>query len=158
LLRTNLANDLPLITGDRIHLQQVILNLVINGIEAMSGVRDGSRELSISSEKVIGTPGEREQSRLADAAGLEAERRAPNAERQTQNACVLVSVADSGPGLDLNNLGRLFDAFYTTKPQGLGMGLSISHSLIQAHGGRLWASTNVPKGALFQFTLPIAND
>jgi signal transduction histidine kinase len=75
----------------------------------------------------------------------------PNAER----AYALVSVADSGPGLDLDNMDRLFDAFYTTKPQGLGMGLSISRSIIGAQWRRLWARTNVPKGALFQFTLPI---
>ncbi|HTD17019.1 MAG TPA: ATP-binding protein, partial [Chthoniobacterales bacterium] len=68
---------------------------------------------------------------------------------------VLVSVADTGPGLDPNALDRLFEAFYTTKPQGLGMGLAISRSIIEAHGGRLWASANVPKGALFQFTLPV---
>jgi PAS domain S-box-containing protein len=166
LLRTNLANDLPLIMGDRIHLQQVILNLVINGIEAMSGVTDAPRELWISSEKLAAMPGElgadefeAERQFVRDslgdpaAAGPSAERQTPNVER-----AILVSVADSGPGLDLNNLGRLFDAFYTTKPQGLGMGLSISRSLIEAHGGRLWASTNVPNGALFQFTLPIAND
>ena len=158
LLRTKLPNDLPLIMGDRIQLQQVMLNLIINSIEAMSGVSDGPRELSISSEKVIGIPGEPEQDRLADAAGLEAERRTPNAERRTRNACVLVSVADSGPGLDANAVDHLFDSFYTTKRQGLGMGLSISRSIIEAHGGRLWAKANMPKGALFQFALPIAND
>ena len=146
--------------GDRIHLQQVILNLIINSIEAMSGVCDRPRELSISSEKMIGMPGEPEEGRLAGAAGLEAERQTPNAdlsdvalaksERRTRNACVLVSVADSGPGLDLNSVDRLFDAFYTTKPQGMGMGLSISRSIIEAHGGRLWARANVPAGALFQ--------
>jgi PAS domain S-box-containing protein len=158
-LRTKLANDLPLIKGDRVQLQQVILNLVINAIEAMSGVSDGPRELSISSEEVIGTPGPAavgEQSRLAGAAGLEAELPTSNAKPKTQNASVLVSVADSGPGLDPSKADHLFDAFYTTKPQGLGMGLSISRSIIEAHGGRLWAKANVPKGALFQFTLPIA--
>jgi signal transduction histidine kinase len=77
---------------------------------------------------------------------------------EAEGTHILVSVADSGPGLDLNNVDRLFDAFYTTKPQGLGMGLSISRSIIGAHGGQLWARANVPKGALFQFTLPIAND
>ena len=85
----------------------------------------------------------------------------PNAERRAPNAgrtCVLISVADSGPGLDPKDLGRLFNTFYTTKPQGLGMGLSISRSIVEAHKGRLWAKANVPKGALFQFTLPIAND
>jgi signal transduction histidine kinase len=71
---------------------------------------------------------------------------------------VLVSVQDSGPGLDPNSLDRLFDAFYTTKPQGLGMGLAISRSLVEAHGGRLWASANVPHGAVFQFTLPIGTE
>jgi len=168
LLRTKLANDLPPIMGDRIHLQQVILNLIINSIEAMSGVCDRPRELSISSEKMIGMPGEPEEGRLAGAAGLEAERQTPNAdlsdvalaksERRTRNACVLVSVADSGPGLDPDSVDRLFDAFYTTKPQGMGMGLAISRSIIEAHGGRLWAEANVPKGALFQLTLPVAND
>ena len=81
-------------------------------------------------------------------------RPAPNAKR----AHVSVSVADSGPGLDLNSVDHLFDAFYTTKPQGLGMGLSISRSIIEAHGGWLCAKANEPKGALFQFMLPIAND
>jgi signal transduction histidine kinase len=165
LLRTKLANELSPITGDRIQLQQVILNLIINATEAMGGVSGGSRELSISSEKVLGMPGEPEQGRFADAAGRETERQTLNAnlsdvalaksERRTRNEYVLVSVADSGPGLDLNNVHRLFDAFYTTKAHGLGMGLSISRSIIEAHGGRLWAKANVPKGALFQFTLPI---
>jgi PAS domain S-box-containing protein len=155
LLLTRLANDLPPILGDRIQLQQVLLNLIINAIEAMSGVTEGPRELLVSSQKVTGMPGEPEQDRLAETSGLEAERRTPNAERRTQNAYVLVSVADSGPGLDPKDLNRLFDAFYTTKSQGLGMGLAISRSIIEAHGGRLWAMGDVPKGALFQFTLPI---
>ena len=166
LLRTKLANDLPLIMGDRIQLQQVMLNLIINGIEAMSAASEGTRELWVSSEKVTAAPGESEQDGLGsnnfaspDTGDLEVER-AGNVERRTPNAkrCLLVSVADSGPGLDLNNVDRLFGAFYTTKPQGLGMGLSISRSIIEAHGGRLWAKANVPKGALFQFTLPIADD
>jgi signal transduction histidine kinase len=171
LLRTKLANDLPLIMGDRIQLQQVILNLIVNGIEAMSGVSDSPRELWVSSEKLAAMPGESgadefEAARLVRnsgttelaevlgdpvAAGLHAERQTPNAER----AYALVSVADSGPGLDLDSMDCLFDAFYTTKPQGLGMGLSISRSIIGAHGGRFWARANVPKGALLQFTLPI---
>jgi PAS domain S-box-containing protein len=165
LLRTKLANDLPLIMGDRIQLQQVMLNLIINSIEAMSAVSEGTRELWVSLEKVAAAPGESEQDGLglnnfasADTGDLEVERGTSNAKRRMPNACILVSVADSGPGLDLNNVDCLFDAFYTTKAQGLGMGLSISRSIIEAHGGRLWARANVPKGALFQFTLPIAND
>ena len=154
----------------------MILNLFINAIEAMS---DRPRELLVSSEKVPGDIGKTRSSSFAEAsedeakdqhvfgnAGeLEDERQTPNAdlsdialaksERRTPNESILVSVADSGSGLNLDNLERLFDAFYTTKPQGLGMGLSISRSIVKAHGGRLWAMTNVPKGALFQFTLPI---
>jgi signal transduction histidine kinase len=142
LLQTRLADDLPPIMGDRIHLQQVILNLFINAIEAMSGVSERPRELLVSSERVAAvsvpaTAGEREEVRMLN------------------QSHVLVSVADSGTGLNLNDLDQMFDAFYTTKPQGLGMGLSISRSIVKAHGGRLWAMTNVPKGALFQFTLPI---
>jgi PAS domain S-box-containing protein len=153
LLRTKLANDLPLIMADRIHLQQVILNLVINGIEAMSGVSNGPRELSINSERLEAKP------QLVRASGsTELAEVLGDSGAAGSNACVLISVADSGPGLDLNNVDHLFDAFYTTKPQGLGMGLSISRSIIEAHGGRLWARANVPKGALFQFTLPMAND
>jgi PAS domain S-box-containing protein len=164
LLQTRLASDLPPIMGDRIQLQQVILNLIINAIEALSGVTEGPRELWVSSEKMAATPGESQQERfesdtstlLDDSLSLpKSERRTPDAERQTPNAYVLVSVTDSGSGLNLNNPERLFDPFYTTKPQGLGMGLSISRSIVKAHGGRLWAMTNVPKGALFQFTLPI---
>lgn len=144
LLQTRLANDLPRIMGDRIQLQQLILNLVINAIEAMNEASEGLRELSVSSEKVTAMPGESEQDRLEVETLAEA-----------QPAHVLVSVGDSGPGLDPKDLGHLFDAFYTTKPQGLRMGLAISRSIVEAHGGRLWATANVPKGALFQFTIPI---
>jgi signal transduction histidine kinase len=125
LLQTRLANDLPPIMGDRIQLQQVILNLIINAIEAMSGVTERPRELLVSSEKMT-----------------------------MPKESVLVSVADSGSGLNRKNLEQIFDAFYTTKPNGLGMGLSISRSIVKAHGGWLRAMTNVPKGALFQFALP----
>jgi signal transduction histidine kinase len=117
----------PVILADRIHLQQVILNLMMNAIEAMSGSGEGPRELLI---------------------------RAGTIESQG----VLVSVQDSGPGLDPKSLEQLFDAFYTTKPEGLGMGLAISRSLIEAHGGRLWATANAPHGAVFQFTLPIGGE
>jgi predicted ATPase/signal transduction histidine kinase len=163
LLRTRLANDLPLIMGDRIQLQQIILNLVINAIEAMSGVSEGARELSISSEKGAAASSESEHCtpirRHADTPTRpDAGHEGPGSSLAEAEAIyALVSVADSGPGFDLKNVDHLFNAFYTTKPQGLGMGLSISRSIIEAHGGRLWASANVPKGALFQFTLPIAN-
>jgi C4-dicarboxylate-specific signal transduction histidine kinase len=125
-VRTQLAEDLPRVRGDRVQVQQVIINLIMNAIEAMSGVGTASRGL------LIGT-------------GLEV------------SSGVLVSVQDSGPGLDVEDLGRLFDAFYTTKPGGMGMGLSICHSIIEAHGGRIWASRNVGPGATLQFTLPVAS-
>jgi PAS domain S-box-containing protein len=125
-VRAQLAEDLPRVRGDRVQVQQVIINLIMNAIEAMSGVGNASRGL------LIGT-------------GLEA------------SGGVLVSVQDSGPGLDIEGLGRLFDAFYTTKPGGMGMGLSICHSIIEAHGGRIWASRNVGPGATLQFTLPVAS-
>jgi signal transduction histidine kinase len=125
-LETRLSDDVhyvPLILADRIQLQQVILNLIINAIEAMSGASDGPRELLVRS----GTD---------------------------QSQRVLVAVRDSGPGLEPQSLDHLFDAFYTTKPHGLGMGLAISRSIIGAHGGRLWATANEGRGATFRFTLP----
>jgi PAS domain S-box-containing protein len=118
-----LADGLPVIEGDRVQLQQVVLNLIINAIEAMNGVREGQRDLLISTGKV-GSEG------------------------------VLVAVLDSGPGLARATLDRMFDAFYTTKANGMGMGLSICRSIVEAHGGRLWASANLPRGAIFQFTVP----
>jgi PAS domain S-box-containing protein len=123
-LETELSEHVPVILADRVQLQQVILNLMMNAIEALSGVRDGPRELLVRS----GTD---------------------------ESQGVLVSVQDSGPGLDPKNLDHLFDAFYTTKPEGLGMGLAISRSIIDAHGGRLWATANAPRGAVFRFTLPV---
>jgi signal transduction histidine kinase len=146
-LQTKLANDLPLILGDRIQLQQVILNLLINAIEAMSGVGEGPRELEVSSEKVTEIPSEWADDTLEDKALAKAEW-----------THVLIAVRDSGPGLDPKSLDRLFDAFYTTKPQGLGMGLAISRSIIQAHRGRLSARANASGGAIFQFTLPIREE
>jgi PAS domain S-box-containing protein len=147
LLQTEFARDLPKVTGDRIQLQQVILNLLVNAIEAMSGVREGQRELGVSSEKVAEVSGESQEAKFADKALADAER-----------SHVLIAVRDSGPGLDPEALDHLFDAFYTTKPQGLGMGLAISRSIIEAHGGRLWAKANASRGALFQFTLPIRDE
>src|SRR5271165_1894078 len=111
------------VLGDRVQLQQVVLNLIVNGIEAMASSAPGERRLEI---------------RTAD----------------DESGRVLVTVADSGPGLHLAETDRLFEAFFTTKPEGMGMGLSICRSIVDAHGGRLWASPNVPNGAVFQFTLP----
>jgi PAS domain S-box-containing protein len=147
LLQTQLANDLPLIMGDRIQLQQLILNLLINAIEAMSAAGEGPRELWVSSQKVTANPGESEQDTLEGKALAAAE-------------CtdVLIAVRDSGKGLDPKGLNRLFDAFYTTKPQGLGMGLAICRSIVEAHGGRLWATANASRGAVFQFTMPIRDE
>ena len=121
LAQKQLAESLPAIQGDRVQLQQVILNLLINAIEAMSGMCEGQRELLISTAKT--------------------------------NSGVVVSVRDSGPGLMPEGIEQLFESFYTTKPGGLGMGLSICRSIIETHGGRLWASANEPRGAIFQFTL-----
>jgi C4-dicarboxylate-specific signal transduction histidine kinase len=138
-LQTQLASDLPLISGDRIQLQKVLFNLLMNAIEAMSGVEEGPRELWVSSEKVTGTSGESEKSQPALAAA----------------EWTLIAVRDSGPGLDVKSFDRLFDAFYTTKSHGLGMGLAISRSIIEAHRGDLRATANDSRGAVFQFRLPI---
>jgi len=105
----------------------VILNLIVNAVEAMIGVSKGSRDLLVGTRK--------------DASGG-----------------VQVTVQDSGPGLNPESFDRLFDAFYTTKPGGMGMGLAISRSIIEAHGGRLWAKANAPRGAVFQFTVPIGEE
>lgn len=120
---TALAEELPCIRGDRVQLQQVMLNLIVNAIQAMSSVSGGARELAISTEK-------------------------------TESGDVRVVVRDSGPGLAPTDAERVFDAFYTTKAAGLGMGLSICRSIIEGHSGRLWASANERRGAVFQFTLP----
>ncbi len=126
-LQTELAVSWPLIEGDRIQLQQVILNLILNAVEAMSDVDEGTRELHISTG------------------------------RDASNN-VLVTVRDFGPGLDPQSADHLFDAFYTTKPNGLGMGLPICRSIIEAHGGRLWVTANEPRGTVFQFTLAHERD
>ena len=126
-VQTELVEGLPLIRGNRVELQQVILNLIVNALEAMSGMSEGSRELRIGA-------------------------------RTTGSGDVLVAVCDSGLGLAQADLEHLFKAFYTTKPSGLGLGLSICRSIIEAHGGRLWASANAPRGAVFQFTLPANPD
>jgi len=122
LVRTQLAEGLPDVQGDRVQLQQVLLNLIINAIEAMRDVGEEERELLVSS------------------------RNEPDG--------VSVEVRDSGPGFAPADHNRVFEAFYTTKPGGLGLGLSICQSIIEAHSGQLWASANLPRGASFQFVLP----
>jgi len=143
-LQAEFANDLPLLIGDKIQLQQVILNLLVNAIQAMSGVFDGRRELCVSSQKVTEIYAKGAKDITESKASIQPE--------PTQ---VLIAVRDSGPGLDPQRLNHLFDAFYTTKPQGLGMGLTISRSIVEAHDGRLRAKANTPRGAVFEFTLPI---
>jgi two-component system sensor kinase FixL len=121
ILRTELDYSIPRIVGDKVQLQQVVLNLIMNSIEALRN--NAQRELKVKSQ----TDG-------------------------TQN--VVVSVADAGPGLDAESRDRIFDAFYTTKPDGTGMGLAISRSIVEGHGGRIWATANEPRGAIFQFAIP----
>ena len=122
-VRLDLAPALPAVVGDRVQLQQVVINLVINAIQAMASVTARPRELSIRS-------------------------------RQNEAGHVLIEVADSGHGIGSTNLDQLFKAFFTTKPAGMGMGLSICRSIIEAHGGNVWATDNTPSGAVFHFTLP----
>ena len=123
-LRMELSAALPHVLGDRVQLQQVVINLLINGVEAMASITDRPRELVIRSQ---------------------------------QHECgqVLVAVLDCGIGIDSQTADQLFSAFFTTKPSGMGMGLSISRSIIRAHGGRLWATPNPDHGAAFQFTVPV---
>src|SRR6516164_8805723 len=126
-VRPELLGGLPSIMGDRVQLQQVVLNLVMNAVEAMASITDRERVLGITSQRADdGSP--------------------------------VVTVEDTGPGLDKSNSDRIFDAFFTTKPGGMGMGLSISTSIVEAHGGRLWASPSLPHGTAFYFTLPIGGE
>ena len=125
LMRLELGPKLPDVLADSIQLQQVIINLIINAIDAMKAVTDRLRELVIRSQLYEGG--------------------------------VLVAVLDTGIGIEPEKAGRLFDAFFTTKPDGMGMGLSICRSIIEAHGGRIWASANAGPGATVQFTLPRAD-
>jgi PAS domain S-box-containing protein len=142
-LRTEFAKDLPMVIGDKIQLQRVILNLVVNAVEAMRGVSDGSKELYLSSENVTDSLG---------GAGIDAIKGKPLTE--SESGSVLVAVRDSGPGLKPTQLDQVFETYYTTKPQGMGMGLAISRSIIEAHRGHLWATANASRGAIFQFILP----
>jgi PAS domain S-box-containing protein len=144
-LRTQFADNLPIVIGDKIQLQQVILNLVINGIEAMSRVDEGSRELCVVSRNP--TQGGPDQKTIEE-----------NASRNPESSLLLVEVRDSGPGLNATEMEHVFQTFYTTKPQGMGMGLAISRSIIEAHHGRLWATANTPRGAVFRFALPIDDE
>jgi signal transduction histidine kinase len=121
-LQTQLAGDLPQVVGDRVQLQQVLMNLTMNGIDAMADM-DVMRELVINSQRI----GDEQ---------------------------LMVSVSDTGVGLPAERAAHIFDAFFTTKPHGTGMGLRISRSIVESHGGRLWAGENIPRGASFYFTLP----
>jgi signal transduction histidine kinase len=121
-VQTRLCEGLLPVHGDRVQLQQVVLNLLLNAIEAMGSVEEKPRDLLISTAQ--------------DRAG------------------VVVAVRDSGPGIDPVHLDHVFKSFYTTKPDGTGMGLSICRSIIEAHGGRLWVEAKEPRGTTFQFTLP----
>jgi len=121
-VQTRLSEGLFPVHGDRVQLQQVVMNLILNAVEAMGSVEAKLRDLLISSEQ--------------------------------DHASILVAVRDSGPGIHPEHLERVFKSFYTTKPRGTGMGLSICRSIIDAHGGRLWAEANEPRGAVFRFTLP----
>jgi PAS domain S-box-containing protein len=122
-VQTRLMEGSVPVQGDRVQVQQVVLNLILNAVEAMGSVETGGRELLIST-------------------------------KQSETNGVVVAVGDSGPGIDPENLQRVFEAFYTTKSSGVGMGLSICRSIIEAHGGRLWAEANEPRGSIFKFTLP----
>ena len=119
-LRTELAEGLPRVDGDRVQLQQVLLNLILNAIDAMSPIQDRPRELTIAS-------------------------------RPDDTDAVLVEVRDTGPGIDPEQAAQMFEPFYTTKSDGLGIGLSISRSIVEAHGGKLWVNANQPHGAIFRF-------
>jgi len=123
-LETLLSRELPLVQADRVQIQQIVLNLIINAIEAMDEAAGSAKRLTIASEQGVADD-------------------------------VLVEVRDTGEGLDPANLERLFESFYTTKNEGMGMGLAISRSIVEAHGGRLWATPNEPHGAVFRFTLPV---
>jgi signal transduction histidine kinase len=126
-LHTDLAADLPPVRADRIQLQQVLLNLLLNGMEAMRGVTERPRALIVRARK-DGSDG------------------------------VLVAVEDAGMGIAPQDLERVFTPFYTTKPEGMGLGLAISRSIVEAHGGRLWATPNDGPGATVQFTLPAGSE
>jgi len=122
-VKTEFAKGLPIITCDRVQLQQVVLNLILNALQAMCGDREGARQVLITTS-------------------------------QTESNDPCIGIQDTGPGLSSETLSRLFEPFYTTKPNGTGLGLAICRSIIEAHGGRLWATGCQPHGAVFQFIIP----
>jgi signal transduction histidine kinase len=122
-LHLKAADDLPPVAGDRVQLQQVVLNLLLNAVEAMNGVEDRPRRMLVNIERDDGD-------------------------------CVRLAVTDSGVGFDPQHASKLFDPFSTTKREGMGIGLSVSRSIIESHGGRLWASSNTDQGATFTFSIP----
>ena len=122
-VKAEFAKGLPVITCDRVQLQQVVLNLILNALQAMGGDREGARQVLITTS-------------------------------QTESNDPCIGIQDTGPGLSSETLSRLFEPFYTTKPNGMGMGLAICRSIVEGHGGRLWASACQPHGALFQFAIP----
>jgi len=122
-VKTKFAKGLPIIAGDRVQLQQVLLNLILNALQAMGGDREGAGQVLITTS-------------------------------QTESNDPCIGIQDTGPGLSSEILSRLFEPFYTTKPNGMGLGLAICRSIVEAHGGRLWADANEPRGAAFRFTLP----
>ena len=130
-MRTELAPELPLVMADRVQLQQVLMNLMVNGIDSMKEAAtkeaDHPRELLIQS-------------------------------RRTEDSQLLISVRDTGVGLPPQQADQIFNAFFTTKPHGTGLGLRISRSIVESHGGRLWAEDNLPQGVVFHFTLPINSE
>jgi signal transduction histidine kinase len=121
-----LEPDLPLVSGDRVQLQQVVLNLAVNAVDAMSQSDGATRSLSVGAQR--------------------------------EGECAKVSVRDTGPGIALENRESVFEAFFTTKPTGLGVGLAISRSIVESHGGRLWVDSEPGNGAAFHFTVPLAKD
>ncbi len=127
-IRVEVAGDLPVVLGDRVQLQQVLLNLLVNGMDAMNTIEPSKRVLIICARR----------------------------EARDTRSEALLSVQDAGTGFKPAEMDRLFEAFYTTKPHGMGMGLAISRSIIEAHGGRLWAEPNQGAGATFFISLPVA--
>jgi two-component system sensor kinase FixL len=122
--------DVPHVRGDRVHIQQVLLNLILNGMDALNGAKLEDRRVGVTA-RINGTAGAQ---------------------------CIVIGVDDAGPGIPADRLAHIFDPFMTTKPNGMGMGLAISRTIVEAHGGRIWAENIAGGGAAFRFTLPIAKE